>query len=313
MITAEKLEKPDWFTTTFRLQGSIVPMVLPRILLFCGLAAGVSLLYTSGLPIYLEKLGELTTNVIYNLVLGLLIVFRTNTSYDRFWEGRKAWGSLVVNTRNAAQELKVAIAGNDSEKQAAIRLLSAFAIATKLHLRNEDINDELKAQVTPTQLQQLEAAKNRPLMIVFWIRSYIQQQLRAGNIAESQAASINAMLSSLVEGISGCERIVTTPIPIAYRIFLKRLILIYCIGLPFRVVPEITWWSVPVMAVVSFLLLGVEEVGRELENPFGYSANDLPLDNICGAIVNTIDSILSFEEPAVSPEKELQEVLASSS
>ncbi|MEO0376670.1 MAG: bestrophin family ion channel [Cyanobacteria bacterium P01_A01_bin.17] len=305
VITAEKLEKPNWFTTTFKLQGSIVPMIFPRVLLFCGLAAGVSLLYTSDLPIYLEKLGELTTNVIYNLVLGLLIVFRTNTSYDRFWEGRKAWGSLVVNTRNLAQELQVALSGNDQEKQAVIRLLSAFAIATKLHLRDEDINDELKEQVTPAQLQQLETAKHRPLIIVFWIRSYLQQQMKEDNIVEAQVASANAMLNSLVEGISGCERIVTTPIPVAYRIFLKRLILIYCIGLPFRVVPEIAWWSIPVMAIVSFLLLGVEEVGRELENPFGYGANDLPLDTICGAIVNTVESTLAFGKP-VLPEKELQ-------
>ncbi|PZD75183.1 hypothetical protein C1752_00324 [Acaryochloris thomasi RCC1774] len=305
VITAEKLEKPNWFTTTFKLQGSIVPMIFPRVLLFCGLAAGVSLLYTSDLPIYLEKLGELTTNVIYNLILGLLIVFRTNTSYDRFWEGRKAWGSLVVNTRNLAQELQVALSGNEQEKQDAIRLLSAFAIATKLHLRDEDINDELKEQVTPAQLQQLETAKHRPLIIVFWIRSYLQQQMKEGNIIEAQVASANVMLNSLVEGISGCERIVTTPIPVAYRIFLKRLILIYCIGLPFRVVPEITWWSIPVMAIVSFLLLGVEEVGRELENPFGYGANDLPLDTICGAIVNTIENTLSLGKP-VLPEKELQ-------
>jgi ion channel-forming bestrophin family protein len=311
VITAEKLEKPNWFMTTFQLRGSVILMILPRILLFCGLAVVVSFLYTSGQPIYLEKLGNFTTNVIYNLVLGLLIVFRTNTSYDRFWEGRKAWGALVVNIRNLTHELQIGLtesAGTDpAEKLAAIQLLSAFAIATKLHLRNEAINDELKALLTPAQVQQLESTQHRPLVIVFWIRSYLQQQLKTGNIADSKVAAANAMLNSLVEGMSGCERIITTPIPIAYRIFLQRLILIYCIGLPFRVVPTLAWWAIPITAIVSFLLLGVEEVGRELENPFGYNANDLPLDDICNTILSNVESTIALGTPA--PERKLQEAL----
>lgn len=296
MITDEKLEKPDWASKILQVQGSVVPAILPRILAFSGLAAVVSGLYTYGFPIYLEKLGDLTTNVIYNLVLGLLIVFRTNTSYDRFWDGRKAWGALVVNTRNLAQEMQVAIAGSidSSEKQAMIRLLSAFAIATKHHLRNEEMSDELKSLITSTQIEQLETSTHRPLVIIFWLRQYLQKQLALARIADSQLIAANAMLSHLVEGITSCERIITTPIPIAYRIFLRRLILVYCIGLPFRMVPELVWWSVPIMAIVSFLLLGVEEVGRELENPFGFTANDLPLDDICAGITGNVEATLKM-------------------
>ncbi len=300
MITDEKLEKPDWASKILQVQGSVVPAILPRILAFCGLTAVVSGLYTFGFPIYLEKLGDLTTNVIYNLVLGLLIVFRTNTSYDRFWDGRKAWGALVVNTRNLAQEMQVAIACSvdSSEKQAMIRLLSAFAIATKHHLRNEEMSEELKALITPAQLEQLGTSKHRPLVIIFWLRQYLQKQLPLTRITDSQLVAANAMLGHLVEGVTSCERIITTPIPIAYRIFLRRLILVYCVGLPFRMVPELVWWSVPVMAIVSFLLLGVEEVGRELENPFGYTANDLPLDDICAGITGNVESTLTMGAPS---------------
>jgi putative membrane protein len=295
VITTEKLDKPNWFEIAFQLDGSIILMILPRMLIFCGFAATIALLYTSGIPIYLERMGELTTNVIYNLVLGLLIVFRTNTSYERFWEGRKAWGTLVVNIRTLAREIQIGVAGADAtEKQATIRLLSAFAIATKLHLRGESINDELKVLITPTQRQQLETTDNRPLVILFWIRTYLQQAFTVGQIPDSRLAEVNGMLNNLTEGLSGCERIITTPIPIAYRIFLKRLILIYCLSLPFRFVPELTWGAVPMMAIVSFLLLGVEEVGRELENPFGYQANDLPLDEICSAILSSVETTLAL-------------------
>ena len=217
MITDEKLGKPEWISTIFQVQGSIVPAILPRILIFCALAAVLSGLRSFGLPIYLETLGDLTTNVIYNLVLGLLIVFRTNTSYDRFWDGRKAWGALVVNTRNLAQEMQIGIASSvdSSQKQAMIRLLSAFAIATKLHLRNEDISDDLRALITPAQSEQLESSKHRPLVIIFWLRHYLQQQFAMAKIVDSQLTAANAMLGNLVEGVTSCELIITTPIPIA--------------------------------------------------------------------------------------------------
>ncbi|MEO0376202.1 MAG: bestrophin family ion channel [Cyanobacteria bacterium P01_A01_bin.17] len=304
-IAADKLEKPNWFATTFQLQGSVVLMVLPRIFAFCGFAGSIALINALEYPIYLEKLGGLTTNVIFNLVLGLLIVFRTNTSYDRFWEGRKAWGALVINIRNLARELQIGVDAEPAEKRDAIRLLSAFAIATKLHLRGEAPSDELTALITPAQAEQLKTSKHCPLDIAFWIRSYLQQQLEAGQVTDTLVANANAMLNSLIEGVSSCERIITTPIPIAYRVFLKRLILIYCMGLPFRTVPELTWWSIPIMAIVSFLLLGVEEVGRELENPFGCNANDLPLDDICTTIINNVEGILALgsntDQPIVEP------------
>jgi ion channel-forming bestrophin family protein len=301
VITADQINKPNWFATIFQLQGSVVLMILPRILFFCVFAAVISLIHSRGLPIYLEKFGDLTTNVIFNLVLGLLIVFRTNTSYDRFWEGRKAWGTIVVNIRNLAREIEIGVSSDAAEKQAIMHLLSAFAIATKLHLRGESTNDPLKALITPTQAAQLEDCQHRPLVIIFWIRSSLQQQLEAGHTTDTQISSLSVLLNSLIEGISSCERIITTPIPIAYRIFLKRLILIYCLGLPFRAVPELTWWAIPIMVVVTFLLFGVEEVGRELENPFGYNVNDLPLDDICNTIVSNVESTIALGEKQTLP------------
>ena len=156
------------------------------------------------------------------------------------------------------------------------------------------MNQELKDLLTSNQVQHLEKSKNMPLDTAFWMRSYFQQQLMAGSMTDSQAVEANAMVSNLLEGLGGCERIITTPIPIAYRINLKRLILIYCVGLPFRLVPKLGWWALPTVAVVSFLLLGVKEVGRELENPFGTEVNDLPLDDICKTVSINIDSTLAM-------------------
>jgi putative membrane protein len=107
-------------------------------------------------------------------------------------------------------------------------------------------------------------------------------------------ADATTMLNNLGEGVSGCERIITTPIPVSYRIYLKRLILIFCLSLPCRLVPALGWWSLPIVMVVSFVLMGVEEVGRELENPFGYGLNDLPLNDICDGIVAAVESTIAL-------------------
>jgi len=143
----------NWFTQAFRLKGSVALTVLPRSLLFGVFGLLVSLLHYFYPSLSLKVLGDLTTNVVFNLVLGLLLVFRTNSAYDRYWEGRKAWGQLVFNIRNLAREIKFAIAApepaNELEKQTALRLLEAFALATKHHLRQEPVASEVFDWVPP--------------------------------------------------------------------------------------------------------------------------------------------------------------------
>ncbi|ABW30019.1 bestrophin family protein [Acaryochloris marina] len=285
--------KSNWLATTFRLDGSVAGIILPRILAFTGFTLAICSLDYFDYPIYLQEIGDLTTNVVYNLVLGLLLVFRTNTAYDRFWDGRKAWGTLVVNSRNFARQVALLWpspkATPSTDRDTLLNLLVAIALATKLHLRSEPIGDTLQDLITPEQAQILADAQHPPLQITFWIGMHLQQALQQGYIDSNQASNLDQALGKMIEGISSCERIRSTPLPIAYRIYLKRLILIYCVGLPFRWVPEIHGWAVPMVAVVSFILLGLEEVGRELDNPFGQDANDLPIDDICQTIADNVE------------------------
>lgn len=285
--------KSNWLATTFKLEGSVASIILPRILVFTGFTVAICGLDYLGYPIYLKEIGDLTTNVIYNLVLGLLLVFRTNTAYDRFWEGRKTWGILVTNTRNVARQVALhwptQTPIGSTDRDTLLNLLVAFAIATKLHLRSEPIQDQLRDLISAEQVELLAEAKHPPLQIAFWIGMHLQQAVQQGYIDSNQAANLDQSLSQMIAGVGSCERISSTPLPIAYRIYLKRLILIYCIGLPFRWVPEIHGWALPMVAVVSFILLGIEEVGRELDNPFGQDANDLPIDDICQTIADNIN------------------------
>jgi len=287
----------QWFNLAFKLQGSVAPIVLPRTLVFVGFALCVSLVDYYKPEISLKVLGDLTNNVVFNLVLGLLLVFRTNTAYDRYWEGRKAWGTLVVNIRNLSRLMQIAITSPEGElqeqKAKSIKLLTAFAIATKLHLRNEEINQDLDAILTEAETQKLKEAKHIPLELTLWLGNYLQQQVQSDRIDTNYFVAMNNHLNALVEGLTSCERIIKTPLPIAYSIYLKRLILIYCIGLPFHLVIDIHWLTAIAVGLVSFILMGVEQIGNEIENPFGHDFNDLPIDAICEGIAANVEQMMA--------------------
>ncbi|MEL6157723.1 MAG: bestrophin family ion channel [Cyanobacteria bacterium J06554_11] len=289
-----------WFLSAFRLQGSILPRILPRMMMFCSAALVIVATYKQELWVDSDNLKALTGNVACNLVLGLLLVFRTNTAYERFWEGRKAWGTLVITTRNLAREIHIAVDcptdNSKAEKEKALNRLVSFAITVKCQLRNECPSEELGEILDKEDVAQLKKANRPPQLITFWLSHYLKHQEIQGHIDMGQRIDINARINQLVEGLSGCERILKTPMPLSYGIYLKRLTLLYCFLLPLGLAEQLGWWTVAAIALVSFVLLGVEEIGNEIEDPFGYDFNDLKLDSICATLQQDILSVLSFSE-----------------
>lgn len=292
-----------WFMSAFKLQGSILPRILPRMGMFCTVALVMVATYKQGLWVDSNNLKALTGNVACNLVLGLLLVFRTNTAYERFWEGRKAWGTLVITTRNLAREMHIAVdCPTDEarvEKEKALNRLVGFAIAVKCQLRGESPTKELAEILDKNDIEQLKKANRPPQLITFWLSHYLKRQEKLGHIEAGQRMDINVQINQLVEGLSGCERILKTPMPLSYGIYLKRLTLLYCLLLPLGLAEQLGWWTPGAIALVSFVLLGVEEIGNEIEDPFGYDFNDLKLDSICATLLQDIQSVLAFSEDGV--------------
>jgi ion channel-forming bestrophin family protein len=213
----------EWLAIAFQFKGSVAPIILPRVLFFTAFAYGISWLYELKYIGTSAVLESLTGNVVCNLVLGLLLVFRTNAAYDKFWEGRKLWGTLIVNIRNLSREIQVGSMPETEESKVAkartIKLLCAFAIATKLYLRQEPSDPQLKSLITESEALKLEQAANPPLEITLWIGEYFHQQFRAQQLDSNRLNLLTYALNNLVEGITGCERISKTPIPLAYRKF----------------------------------------------------------------------------------------------
>lgn len=285
----------SWFRYAFQLRGSVIPAVSFRTLICGAFGAFVSVLHFGGIPVSLPILAS----VIPNIVLGLMLVFRTNTAYERFWEGRKLWGGLVNTTRNLARQIWVVILEKEEadrqDKLAALNLLVAFSVATKLHLRQDPVNEELQPLLKPQHYERLKSMNNPPLEVAFWIQDYLQQQYHRERLGVYQLGAMQELLNQMVDALGGCERILKTPIPLAYAIHLKQLLLIYCLTLPFQFVSQLGWWTAPIVALVSFTLFGIEEIGIEIENPFGRDPNDLPLDQICETMKRNIADLTSLE------------------
>ncbi|MEG4574299.1 bestrophin family ion channel [Microcoleus sp. N3A4] len=287
-------DRPPWFKIALQVRGSVILSILPRVFLCGGFGVFIALLHFLNWPVSLPIL----SSIVPSIVLGLLLVFRTNTAYDRFWEGRKLWGTLINNVRNLARQIWVAIEEKDPQdielKKSVLRLLPAFAVAMKLHLRQESVNPELEPLMSPAQYQKLKSINNPPLEIAFWIEDYLHEQYERNCLDVYQLTGMKELINSMIDVLGGCERILKTPIPMAYAIHLKQLLLLYCLALPFQMVNDLAWGTGPVVALISFTLFGIEEIGIEIENPFEHDTNDLPLDSICATMQRNIDDLISL-------------------
>ena len=161
-------ERRKWFKLALTIQGSVLPRIIMKVLCYGGFGLLISVLYFAKVPVSAKALGGL----IPSIVLGLLLVFRTNTAYERFWEGRKAWGTIVNDIRNLSRLIWVAISEDSpldrQGKEQALNLLVAFAVATKLHLRSQPVDDSIAKLLSPLQFAKLQVSGNPPLEIAFW-------------------------------------------------------------------------------------------------------------------------------------------------
>lgn len=287
--------RQHWYDLTLTWRGSIIPSVLPRIVFYSGIALVVVLTHAySGGSV---PFGLVTFTP--DLVLGLLLVFRTNTAYDRFWEGRKAWGTMVNASRNLARQLLIMVdeltPRDRDEKEQAVRLITAYAIAVKHHLRGQSPLEELTDLLPPDRLHLLAGSEHRPVSVAFWIGDYLRWQYQKNHVNAYQFTSMEQLLSQLVDALGVCERILRTPQPLAYSVHLRHILVLYCFFFPFRLVSQLGWSTIPATAIAAFVVLGIEEIALEIENPFGLDPNDLPLDQICGVIRRDVEAQIRLD------------------
>lgn len=222
-----------------------------------------------------------TVHSLLGFVLSLFLVFRTNTAYDRWWEGRKQWGALVNVSRTLATRVRHGLGAHD---QAAFILgIPGFAQALKQHLRRQ-------AAEKPEGHVNWEHAPNA------WIDSMSSKATEArngGHLTAHDHWLIEGNLERMTDVLGACERILKTPIPYSYSMFMKKFIFLYVVTLPIGYVGTFGWWTAPVVMAVFYVLVSIELIAEEIEDPFGEDENDLPLDDLCQTISNNTTEILS--------------------
>jgi putative membrane protein len=225
--------------------------------------------------------------VVYSLlgfVISLLLVFRTNTAYDRWWEGRKLWGAVVNDSRNLSSILST-LALTENELHTYSAHVVAFSQSMKEHLRRSKLP-------LSSPLDASMHAGNQPLWIAHQLRKEFASLLSKGRIDNIQWELINKHLDNLVDSLGACERILNTPIPFSYSLFFKKFIFIYVVTMPLAFVELFEHWSVLISTFVFYALVSMEILAEEIEDPFGTDTNDLPLDEICLRIEENVSQIL---------------------
>jgi len=240
------------------------------------------------------------------VVLSILLVFRTNSAYDRWWEGRKQWGALVNNCRNLAIVAHTTLPKKDyaTRHQLAV-FISNFCFAFTEHLR-KGVKLELLIQVSEEDMTEYKERVHLPNYISYQIQQLVIDACKRGDISEIDQLNYKPHTQSLLDILGACERIKKTPIPFSYEVFIKIFIFVYSFLLPIALTPMFGYITIPIVMLVFFAFLGLELLAAEIEDPFGLDCNDLPT----GTISHTIsDNVFEILEPThhKDPEPKLYE------
>jgi len=227
---------------------------------------------------------QATTHALVGVALGLLLVFRTNASYDRYWEGRRQWGNIINETRNLGRASR-AFLGRDPELLAEVGLWTIqFPYAVMNSLRGSSGLGALAHRLPAAEVEAVTAAANVPLAVAARISERLVQARDRGLLSDYVAVALDQNVQLLVDYMGSCERIHKTPLPFVYVIHLRRALILYCFTLPFALVNPYGWWAIPATLLVAYTFFGIEEIGVEIEDPFGHDSNDLPLERFCATI-----------------------------
>lgn len=281
-----------WTSHLFDIEGSMVREILGRVALCVAWSAVVVVLH----DVFPERFRGIaipeTAHSLIGSALALLLVFRTNGSYDRFWEGRKQWGGIVNESRNLARQCESWLGKERELANRSIRWIIAFPFATMHRLRGEHLIGPAAQALPADEVQQAQETRHVPLAVARKLTSLLNDAQKQGVIDAIQLQSLDLNIQQLMDYCGACERIRSTPAPYGYVVHLRRALIIYCLTLPLALVQKFGWESIIVTLVISYVLFGIEEIGVEIENPFELSINDLPLETICETIERDLKGLL---------------------
>ncbi|KYF77641.1 hypothetical protein BE11_34740 [Sorangium cellulosum] len=270
----------DWLHLLVSPHGSLSPGVMRRVLVFGAIAAALWLADR-----YIPRVGlSIGFYEVAGAVVALILAFRTNTAYNRFWEGRTLWGSIVNASRNITRIVSAHAAVDPAAARELAVWVVVFVHAARRSLRGQTERPEIQRLLSAEQAEAMAAHDHPPLHAAQQISERIAAFARAGSLERNMAVCAEEELNTLVNCLGGCERILKTPTPLGYVLLLRRGVALYLATLPLALIDAIGFMTPIVTMMVAYPVLMIEALGGELDDPFGHEPNDLPLTRICDTI-----------------------------
>lgn len=290
-------QRPSAFALFFVVRGSIVPRIKWQV----ASTIAVAILVTLAHGTLFDRKITLTPIPfsLIGLALAIFLGFRNTASYDRWWEGRKLWGDLVIRARTVARLVTqhARPEPDDADRtQIMVRRLIAFAYALKHHLRGT-ADDQSRTYLSDPDARSVADSANAPDQLLRLMSADLAVLASRGRLDPMLVAQVEDNLTALAGVQAGSERIRHTPLPFSYALLLHRTAYLYCFALPFGLVDTTGFMTPFVVGLVSYTFFGLDAIGDEIEEPFGLLPNDLPLDAICRRI--EIDLLQALGETAL--------------
>lgn len=290
-----RYEPKEWFTFIFHFHKSdtlrrLFPLIL-AIAAYTWLVAWLEIAYWKlSSDSNIRNLSMMHT--LLGFVISFLLVFRTNTAYERWWEGRKLWGALVNTSRNLAMKLAALLPEGHSNREFFRNIIPVYAETLKDHLRSKTTAISLFDNLPPDIQQKVDLEKHLPNQVAKIMYRQVVSLHEEGRLTGEQLLWINEELRSFTDICGACERIRNTPIPYSYSVFIKKFIFFYIMTLPFGYVFSLGYFVIPIVAFVFYVLASLELIAEEIEEPFGRDENDLPLGKIVYNLKVHIDELI---------------------
>lgn len=289
--------KPSFKDIVFAINGSILPRIIPHLVAISAISTG-AVFAAQEHPGIFARISAIPFTLI-GIALSVFMSFRNNACYDRWWEGRKLWGELIVACRSFARQVSTL---EQSDRRFLLHGLCGFAagLAARLRGQNEvsSVSHWLDIGVKPDDPNPTNAVLEQ-------IGKRCLTLMQTEKIGPIHYSVLEGQLTMLATVQGGCERIAHTPVPFAYSLLLHRTALIFCVTLPFALAGSLGWWTLLPVLLVAYTFFGLEALGHELEDPFGLEPNALPLDAIRRTIERELLALLgdpNIPEP-IKPQK----------
>lgn len=283
-----------WLSLIFHSYSRFVMKTLLPALIFMGFLS-FAVCYVVLEVLHPDREEFQSTTAVHSLlgiVLGLFLVFRINSAYDRWWEGRKLWGSLVNGSRNFSLKLNAYLPAEDLESRKWFSdMTSNFVFSCKEHLR-KGVKMEEMVMTDEQFMRDLQKAVHKPNFIAGQLYKKVNELYTQKKLTGDHFFALDKEMKEFIDIIGACERIKNTPIPYSYAMYIKKFIFTYIVTLPLGFVTNLQYMTIPAVLIISFILLSVELIAEDIEDPFGYDMNDLPTDQLAEKIKENVSEIL---------------------